>query len=161
VIREKPKTPYTRQSYETILATKGSFMGKFDSGVIEASRELYQTLLEAEQPVPQDTLFRDDLFSGTCDAVRGRNEAMVVRDISPLICPYPQLLRIGGGKHLKLLNESVNEGWNCAEPFYGPQQVYPLRLKEFWPITFQNSSIYPNLHVNFQRAVQCPCTCTR
>jgi hypothetical protein len=46
---------------------------------------------------------------------------MVVRAISPLICPYPQVLRIDGAEHLKPLNESVSEGWNCAESFYGPR----------------------------------------
>jgi hypothetical protein len=119
--REAKSTPYTRPSYETILATKGSFMGKFDLGITDASKKLCRTLLEAEQSVPQDTLFRDDLFDETCESVRARNEAMVVRDISPLICPSAQVLRIYGAKHLKPLNESVNEGWNCAEPFYGPR----------------------------------------
>jgi hypothetical protein len=45
---------------------------------------------------------------------------MVVRDISLLICLSAQVLRIYGAKHLKPLNESVNKGWNYAEPFYGP-----------------------------------------
>lgn len=46
---------------------------------------------------------------------------MVVRDIFPLICPSAQVLRIYGGRQLKPLNESVNEGWNSAIPFYGPR----------------------------------------
>jgi len=119
--REAKSTPYTRPSYETILATKGSFMAKFDLGITDTSKKLCRTLLEAEQSIPQDTLFRDDLFDETCESVRVRNEAMVVRDISPLICPSAQVLRIYGAKHLKPLIESVNEGWNCAEPFYGPR----------------------------------------
>jgi hypothetical protein len=119
--REAKSTPYTRPSYETVLATKGSFMGKFDLGITDASKKLCQTLLEAEQSVPQDTLFCNDLFYDTCKGVRGRNEAIVVRDISPLICLYPQVLRIDGAEYLKPLNESVNEGWNCAESFYGPR----------------------------------------
>jgi hypothetical protein len=119
--REAKSKLYTRPSYETVLATKGSFMGKSDSGITDTSKKLCQTLLEAEQSVPQNTLFRDDLFDETCESVRARNEAMVVRDISPLICPSAQVLRIYGGKHLKLLNESVNEGWNSAVPFYGPR----------------------------------------
>jgi hypothetical protein len=119
--REAKSTPYTRPSYETVIATKGSFMGKSDLGITDASETLSQTLLDAKQSVPKDTLFRDDLFYETCEGVRRRNEAMVVRDISPLICPYPQVLRIDGAKHLKPLNESVNKGWNCAEPFSGPR----------------------------------------
>lgn len=31
--REAKSTPYKRPSYETVLATKGSFMGKFDLGI--------------------------------------------------------------------------------------------------------------------------------
>jgi hypothetical protein len=31
------------------------------------------------------------------------------------------VLRIYSATHLKALNESVNEGWNCAEPFCGPR----------------------------------------
>ncbi|PVH70477.1 hypothetical protein DL98DRAFT_564149 [Cadophora sp. DSE1049] len=119
--REAKSTPYTRPSYETVLATKGSFMGKFELGITDESKRLCRTFLTAEQSVPQDTLFRDDLFEETCESVRARNEAMVVRDISPLICPSAQVLRIYGAKHLKPLNESVNEGWNSAIPLYGPR----------------------------------------
>lgn len=119
--REVKSTPYTRPSYETILATKGSFMSKFELGITDESKTLCRTFLVAEHSVPQDTLFRDDLFEKTCESVRTRNEAMVVRDISPLICPSAQVLWIYGAKHLKPLNESVNEGWNSAIPLYGPR----------------------------------------
>ncbi|TGO62214.1 hypothetical protein BCON_0021g00270 [Botryotinia convoluta] len=119
--REAKSTFYIRLSYETILSTKGSFMGKSDLGITDTSKRLCRTLLEAEQSVPQDTLFRDDLFEETCESIRARNETMVVRDISPLICPSAQVLRIYGAKHLKPLHESVNEGWNSAIPFYGPR----------------------------------------
>ncbi|KFY03530.1 hypothetical protein V490_00148 [Pseudogymnoascus sp. VKM F-3557] len=119
--REAKSATYARPSYEAVLASKGSFMGKFDLGITNASKGLCRTLLEAEQSVPRDTLFRDDLFEETCESVRARNEAMVVRDISPLICPSAQVLRVYGAKHLKTLNESVNEGWNSAIPFYGPR----------------------------------------
>jgi hypothetical protein len=108
--REAKSSPYARPSYETVLATKGSFMGKFELGITDESKRLCRTLLEAEQSVPQETLFRDDLFKETCESVQARNEAMVVRDISPLIYPSAQVLRIYSAKHLKPLNESVNEG---------------------------------------------------
>lgn len=119
--REAKSTSYTRPSYETVLATRGSFMGKFELGITDECKILCRTLLAAEQSVPQDTLFREDLFEETCESVRGRNEAMIVRDISPLICPPAQILWIYGAKHLKSVNESVNEGWNSAIPFYGPR----------------------------------------
>lgn len=46
---------------------------------------------------------------------------MVIRDVFSLICPSAQVLRIYGAKHLKVLDESVNEGWNKAIPFAGPR----------------------------------------
>lgn len=102
------------------LATKGCFMGKFRLGPTDISKKLCQSLQEKDQPFPQDTLFRDDLFDETCESVRGRNEAMIIRDISPLICPSAQVLRIlHGATHLTDLTESVNEGWNSAIPFHG------------------------------------------
>ncbi len=118
---EAKSSPYARPSYEIVLATKGSFMGKFELGITEESKRLCRTLLSAEQSVPRDTLFHDEKFEETCQSLRARNEAMVVRDISPLICPPAQVLRIYGAKDLKPLNGSVNEGWNCSIPCYGPR----------------------------------------
>jgi hypothetical protein len=45
--REAKSIPYTRPSYETVLATKGSFMGKSDLGIIDVSKMLCQNLLMA------------------------------------------------------------------------------------------------------------------
>ena len=118
--REAKSAKYKTSRYETVLEAKGSFMGKSDLGVTDASRSLCRTLLDKTQTTPRETLFRDDLFNETCKSVQSRNEAMVVRDISPLICPSAQVLRIYGAKHLKHLMESVNEGWNTI-PFCGPR----------------------------------------
>ena len=38
--REAKSTPYKRPSYETVLATKGSYMGKFDLGITDASKKV-------------------------------------------------------------------------------------------------------------------------
>lgn len=85
--REAKSTPYARPSYETVLATKGSFMDKFDEGIQKTSSDICQALLYSEQTYPKDSLFRDDLFDTTCRKIRNRNEAMVIRDISQLIVP--------------------------------------------------------------------------
>ena len=126
--REVKSAPYKNPDYEVGLAAKGSFMSKSTLGVTDANRSLCRNLLEKEQTVPQDTLFRDDLFDETCESVQGRNEAMIIRDISPLICPSTQVLRIHRAKHLNHLYECVNEGWNSAIPFHGtrPQPDYSV-----------------------------------
>ncbi|PMD15913.1 hypothetical protein NA56DRAFT_681804 [Hyaloscypha hepaticicola] len=119
--REAKSTPYARPSYETVLATKKSFMDKSDEGIQKANSDLCQTLLSSKQAYPRDSLFRDDLFDTTCKKTRNRNEAMVVRDILPLIVPSAQNLATYSTYHLNHLIESVNEGWNSARPFYGPR----------------------------------------
>jgi hypothetical protein len=119
--REAKSTPYKRVSYETVLGTKGSFMDEFDEDIEKASSDLCQTLLYSKQTYPQNSLFRDDLFKTTCRKIRNRNESMVVRDISQLIVPFAQTLATYGATNLDYLIESVNEGWNSAEPFCGPR----------------------------------------
>lgn len=119
---------YNNPDYEDRLEQKGSYMYKSPLGITNASRDLCRTLLEKEQTIPQDTLFRNDLFDETCKSVQGRNEAMIVRDITPLICPSAQVLRIHGAKHLNLLYESVNEAWNNMNSYEGtlPQPDYSV-----------------------------------
>ena len=76
--REAKSTSYTRLSYKTVLTTRGSFIGKLELGIIDKSKRLCRTLLAAEQLVPLDTLFRNDLFKETYESIRGRNKAIVI-----------------------------------------------------------------------------------
>ncbi|KAL9013979.1 MAG: hypothetical protein Q9173_001357 [Seirophora scorigena] len=119
---------YNNPEYEIRLEQKGSYMRKSPLGITDTSRELCRSLLEKEQSIPQNTLFRDDLFDETCESVQGRNEAMIVRDITPLICPSAQVLRIHGARHLNLLYESVNEAWSNMNSYEGtlPQPDYSV-----------------------------------
>ena len=119
--REAKSTPYMRVSYTTVLATKGSFMDKSDLGITDETKSLCRRLLEEEQTLPQDSLFRDDLFDKACRKIQDRNEARVVQDITRLIVPSAETLATYSAIHLDLLIESVNEGWNSAIPFYGPR----------------------------------------
>lgn len=80
--REVKSSKYRTANYATVLATKGSFMDKSDLGITDASKSFCRTLLEKEQTVPQDSLFRDDLFDRTCRKIQDRNEARVIQDIS-------------------------------------------------------------------------------
>jgi hypothetical protein len=56
---------------------------------------------------------------------------MVVRDISPLICPFAQVLRIYGAVNLQCLIEIVNEGWDNSIPLTKPhlQPDYAVGFK--------------------------------
>ena len=110
--REAKSTPYQDARYKAILATKGSFMDESDLGITDKSKNNLQTLLSAEQQVPHDSLFRDDLFKSTCRKIQDRNETRVIRDISLLIVPSAETLATYGATNLQCLIESTNEGWN-------------------------------------------------
>jgi hypothetical protein len=118
--RESKSAPYKHPNYAIILGTKGSFMGESDLGITDASKSICRTLLEREPEVPQDSLFRDDLFHKTYQKIQDRNKAMVVQDITRLIVPSAETLAIHGATNLQHLAESLSEGWDSAVPVYGP-----------------------------------------
>jgi hypothetical protein len=67
--REAKSALYRDARYETLIATKGSFMGKNPLGISDASKNTCRNLLETRQSVRGDTMFRDDLFEETCEAL--------------------------------------------------------------------------------------------
>jgi len=123
--REVKSAQYRTVEYEIGLEKKGSYMCKYKDG---CKQEHLEGLLYSEQTIPQDSLFRDDLFDKTCEKIRNRNEAMVIRDIGSLIVPSAQTLATYGATHLNHLYECVNEGWNSVIPFHGtrPQPDYSV-----------------------------------
>ncbi|KAI3318575.1 hypothetical protein HD806DRAFT_313865 [Xylariaceae sp. AK1471] len=129
--REEKSAQYRDPRYKTLLATKGSFMDKSDLGITEASKKTYYALLSAEQGIPNESLFRDDLFEHTCRGVEDRNEARILRDITPLIVPSAEILTLYGSAGLKCLIESTNEGWNNSIPLTGtrPQPDYSVGFR--------------------------------
>ena len=64
--REEKSAPYRETRYETLLATKGSFMDEDERGIKDESKSACRTVLESNQTVPQDSLFRNDLFKAGC-----------------------------------------------------------------------------------------------
>ncbi|KAK0261279.1 hypothetical protein LTR35_017880, partial [Friedmanniomyces endolithicus] len=114
--REVKSAPYKDQRYETLLETRGSFMGRHEVGVGDASKSFNRRLLDMEQTLPDNSLFRDDLFDRACQNLQNKNEAKIVQDISRLIVPSVEQLALFGAKDLDILVESVNEGWNNSIP---------------------------------------------
>ena len=116
--REVKSAQYRNPDYAIELEDEGSYMREFDDDDIPKNvRDLCRTLLETEQTVPQDSLFRDDLFKKTCRKIQDRNETMVIRDIGLLIVPSAQTLATYGATHLDHLYETANEGWNSIFSF--------------------------------------------
>ncbi|RWA05436.1 hypothetical protein EKO27_g9669 [Xylaria grammica] len=119
-------TPSDQQPRE-----KKDFMRENDQGITEESYATYSTMLTSTQTIPAESLFRDDLFKQTCQMVQNRNEARVIRDITPLIVPPAEILATYGATGLKCLIESINEGWNNSIPLTGtrPQPDYSVGFR--------------------------------
>jgi len=115
--REVKSAQYRNPDYTLELENEGSYMRKSDLDITDDSKNLCRRLLESQQNVPQDSLFRDDLFEKTCRNLQDRNETMVIRDIGLLIVPSAQTLATYGATHLNHLYETTNEGWNSALSF--------------------------------------------
>jgi hypothetical protein len=108
--------------YEKTLVAHGIFMDDDDNAApTDGSRTLRLTMLDRKQTVPKESLFRDDMLKLTCQRIRRRNEAMVLRDITPLMMPSAEVLHAFGAAHLKHLTEDVNASWyKCIPLVKGP-----------------------------------------
>ena len=120
--RESKSVAYRDTRYTTLLAAKGSFLCDFgdDDPPIKVTGP-GRKLLNTEQVVPQNSLFRADLFRRFCREIEDRNEAMIVQDVSRLLVPSAKNLAIYGDRHLDVLIENVNEGWTGSIPIEGPR----------------------------------------
>ena len=132
--------PYT-PAYENVLAKAGIFMYQHlsQAPVSNTCQELCATLLNGEYELPEHSLFEDDMFWTTMESVRRRNEARVVRDITPLIVPSPELLYARRGiLHLQHLTEEINAEWTKCICLAGP------RPKPDYAIGFMSSAFTDN-----------------
>jgi hypothetical protein len=116
-----------RALYTKIQVTKLCLKGRLaatwtnTSRAPQASERLCQTLLDRKQIIPKDTIFRDDIFEDTCQRLRGKNEARIFKACTPLIIPPAEAhVTLGANRNLDIAIESVNEGWNNANPITKP-----------------------------------------
>ena len=129
------KNPAVRsRRYQQILESVGIYMGQPEPHlrVAQADKALCQKLLKKGPPVPKDSLFDDELFESSCEAIANRNEAKVIQDIGRLIVPSPEELFRRGEKHLKHLIETVDEGWIKSIPLVKgprPQPDFAVGIK--------------------------------
>ena len=131
--REGKSSQYNSPGYEIKLEQQGSYLrdhADIDDNVDEEGsvKQICMTFLDGDQTVPQDTLFRDDLFGKICEKIRNRNEAIVVQDIARLIVPSAENLAIFGAKHLIHLYETASESWTSMAVYEGtlPQPDYSV-----------------------------------
>ncbi|CAN8103113.1 unnamed protein product [Discula destructiva] len=106
-------------------------MEKSPAGITNASKDLCNTLLHQQQDTPENSLFRNDIFEASSNKIRVRNEARVIQDISRLLIPSAETLTTYGASNLKMVVESVNEGWNNSVPLTKtrPQPDYSVGFR--------------------------------
>jgi hypothetical protein len=147
-LREGKNPAVKSRRYETILASASIYMGKPEMPPTNECKSFCKTMLHAEQPTPQDTIFRDDLFETACDNIRNKNEARVIQDIGRLIVPSPETLTMFGAIHLKHLIETVDEGWIKSIPLVKgprPQPDFAVGLKSSAFTSEQLKKLYPSI----------------
>ncbi|KAL8885689.1 MAG: hypothetical protein Q9192_006604 [Flavoplaca navasiana] len=121
---------YRHPNYAYIMEKEaGSFLKEYKEGATQASEALCQSLLDREQAIPPDTIFRDDTFARACQQFSGKNEARIFKDCTPLIVPGAEShALLSADRRLDVAIESVNEGWLCSNPITNtrPQPDYAV-----------------------------------
>ncbi|KAL7916047.1 hypothetical protein GGI35DRAFT_431486 [Trichoderma velutinum] len=128
---EHKTDPFRDPSWEYEFQRFGTFLREHPRGLCQESEALCKELLEGEQPLPENSLFDDDIIRGTCEMIQHRNETMVFRDITPLIAPSAELLALRGKTHTGLMYESTNEIWSHSQPILRvqPQPTYAVGFR--------------------------------
>ena len=119
--REKRSAPYQDPRYVAQLAAKGSYMEESDSGITSGSVAWCTRILTSKQQIPAEASFRDEVFESVCNKAQNRNEARVIRSITPYIIPSVEQLQSLGSKNLSCLIENIDEAWTNSIPVEGPR----------------------------------------
>ncbi|KAF2175336.1 hypothetical protein K469DRAFT_69192 [Zopfia rhizophila CBS 207.26] len=119
--RETKTVVYAHRSYPTWLKTQGVYMERSELGISDDSKRLCRSLLETKCNTPKDSLFRDDIFEEAIDDLQDKNESRIIQDIARLLVPSVRTLARVSEKHLGVLVESVNEGWENCIPLIDPR----------------------------------------
>jgi hypothetical protein len=123
--REEKSAPYRNPSYHTFLSEDvdnyKSYMEDHELGLSDTSEHLLERLLHTAQIPPDNTIFQKDRLPGHLRKLKGKNEARILQDLSPLLVPSAESLATCGANHLASIVESVNEGWNNCFPITKPR----------------------------------------
>lgn len=122
-VKQGENPPAYTPEYEEVLAKAGikMYYHPGETTISDNCKKLCTTLLEADYDPPEDSLFHGDIFWMTLDRVRSRNEARVVRDITPYIVPSAEHLFTRGASGLNYLTEEIEGEWSKCIPLAGPQ----------------------------------------
>lgn len=118
---ESPQA-WTRQHDEE-MEEAGLVMDEYQtqSAITSACQRLCDDLKERDYSPPRGPSFGRDRLLKMRNLVRFRNKARVVRDITPLIVPSPELLSIDGYPGMDQMSEAINAEWTQCDTIYGPR----------------------------------------
>ncbi|KND89147.1 hypothetical protein TOPH_06212 [Tolypocladium ophioglossoides CBS 100239] len=113
------------------LEVAGCFLFPLERDITADNMVLYLNLLIHEQPIPQGSLFRDDIFGFTRRKMRAWDKARLFRYITPLVVPSVENLAAAGSTQLECLVESLNEEWTNSLPLAGlpPRPDYSVGFR--------------------------------
>ena len=81
-IYKQRRAPHTR-----IQVMKLCLKGRLAVTWTNTSQASRRQARDTKQIILKDTIFRDDIFDVTCERLRGKNEARIFKDCTPLIVP--------------------------------------------------------------------------
>ncbi|KAK1808197.1 hypothetical protein LTR12_017447 [Friedmanniomyces endolithicus] len=112
-------TAHTRRHEEKMEET-GLIMADRQGAISDQCRELCKRILVATAAVPVSSYCRKKQLHKVLERLRYRNEARVVRDVTPLVVPSAELLHIGGNTGLQHAVEALNAQWDGIATLCGP-----------------------------------------
>ncbi|RMD41540.1 hypothetical protein DV735_g3573, partial [Chaetothyriales sp. CBS 134920] len=116
---ESPHAWTARHQDEMLLA--GVVMSEQpEIAMITEDQKLCDTILKTEQSCPQEWLYQHATMLQVLAAVEPRNEARVVRDISPYLFPAPEVEYLRGHAELEHIAEGLGAPWAQCTTWCGP-----------------------------------------
>ena len=106
--------------HEEKMEEAGLVIADNPAGIDEACRRLCEGLLSAEPSIVQGMFPQKERLAKVLDRVRYRNEARIVRDVTPVLVPSAELLHIDGFPGLEHATEAINALWEGIATLCGP-----------------------------------------
>ena len=119
-VKDGENPPAYTRLHEEKMEEAGLVMAIHQANVTDDCKQLWKDIQDADFTLPESRLFQRERLLKVLDRVRFRNEAGVVRDITPVIVPSAELLHIDGHQGLACVTESMNAKWDNIATLCGP-----------------------------------------
>lgn len=91
------------------------------ASITDDCQQVCGRLLKAEYTLPEGPSFDAERFIRVLEGAQFRNEARIVRDITPIVVPSAELLHIDGHASLANICEAMNAEWTQCDTLCGPR----------------------------------------